>query len=128
MKALIDRITSKLTTIQPILLWLMCAYFAQSFLRNGIRKFDVVDGFWVGAFERWGYPMWFMVFIGVLETLGGAAILIPKTRVYGGLVLAVVMLGALTTRLIHGVSTGDALYISFMMVSMLYVSSDLKKL
>ncbi len=117
---------SKLTKIQPILLWLMCAYFAQSFLRNGIRKFDV-DGFWSSSFERWGYPAWFMIFIGVLETFGGFAILVPKIRHYGGIVLAVVMLGALVTRSIHGVGWGDASYIAFFMISMLYMTSRLER-
>lgn len=116
---------AKLTSIQPILLWLMCAYYAQSFLRNGIRKFDV-DGFWSGAFERWGYPTWFMIFIGVLETFGGISILVPKIRPYGGIVLAVVMLGALVTRLIHGIGWQDAALIAFFMFSMLYFTTYLK--
>jgi uncharacterized membrane protein YphA (DoxX/SURF4 family) len=113
----------KLTKIQPVLLWLVNLYFAEKFVRNGIRKFDVDDGFWVGAFERWGYPMWFMVFIGVMETLGGVAILIPKTRPYGAFTLAIVMAGALITRLIHGVSLGDAISISFFMIAMFYMTT-----
>ncbi len=104
----------------------MCAYYAQSFIRNGVRKFDI-DGFWSNAFERWGYPTWFMVLIGVFETFGGIAILIPKIRPYGGIVLSVVMLGALITRLIHGVGWGDATYIAFFMISMLYMTTYLKK-
>ncbi|MEP5611454.1 MAG: DoxX family protein [Cyclobacteriaceae bacterium] len=126
MEKTIELLRTKLTKIQPILLWLMCAFYAQSFIRNGIRKFDV-DGFWSGAFERWGYPTWFMIFIGVLETLGGIAILVPKVRHYGGITLAVVMLGALVTRLIHGTGWSDASYIAFFMISMLYISSHLEK-
>lgn len=120
----IAKVRQALTRIQPILLWLISLYFTISFVRNGIRKFDP-EGFWAPAFERWGYPVWFMFFIGFLETAGGIAILIPKVRHFGGMVLALVMLGAFTTRAIHGVGFSDASYIFYAMVVMLYLSSDL---
>lgn len=93
------------------------------FVKNGYLKFDP-EGFWGPAFERWGYPVWFLFFIGVLEFGGGLAILVPRIAPYGALVLAVVMLGALVTRLIHGVSFGDASAISFSMVSMLLLAYE----
>ena len=81
-----------------ILLWIVAASYADTFIRNGVRKFDA-DGFWSHAFlETWGFPIWFMYFIGVVEVVGGFFLLTPKLRHIGSLALAVVMVGALTTR------------------------------
>ncbi len=115
---------AKITKIQSLLLWLVTIYFAETFIRNGIRKFDM-DGFWASPFEKWGYPMWFMVFIGILETLGGISLLIPKLRHYGAFVISIVMTGALATRLINGVGFNDAFYISFVIITMLYLTTNL---
>jgi len=115
---------AKITKIQSLLLWLFTIYFAETFIRNGIRKFDM-DGFWASPFEKWGYPMWFMIFIGILETSGGIALLIPKLRHYGAFVISIVMTGALATRLINGVGFSDAFYISFVIVTMLYLTTNL---
>lgn len=111
----------KRALIWKALLFLFLLNFTIMFVKNGYRKFDV-DGFWGPPFERWGYPVWFLYFIGVLEFGGGLALLIPRITRYGALVLAVVMLGALVTRLIHGVSFGDAQAITFYMVCMLIVA------
>ncbi|MBX2819747.1 MAG: DoxX family protein [Rhodothermaceae bacterium] len=109
--------------IRKVLLVLFALYFTIMFVKNGYLKFDP-EGFWGPAFERWGYPVWFLFFIGVLEFGGGLAILVPRIAPYGALVLAVVMLGALVTRLIHGVSFGDASSITFNMVAMLLLAYE----
>ena len=76
------------------------------FIRNGWRKFDP-EGFWSHSFlETWGFPLWFMYFIGVVEFLSGILLLIPKFRPAASLVLAVVMIGALSTRSISGMVHG----------------------
>lgn len=71
------------------------------FISQGLMKFDP-DGFWTPAFERWGYPVWFRYLIGVLETVGGALLLVPRTATYGAGVLLPVMVGAFITRLRDG--------------------------
>lgn len=71
------------------------------FISQGLMKFDP-DGFWTPAFERWGYPVWFRYVIGVLETAGGALLLVPRTAAYGAGVLLPVMVGAFITRLGDG--------------------------
>ncbi len=68
-------------------------------------KFDP-EGFWTPAFERWGYPVWFRYLIGILETAGGALLLVPRTATYGAGVLLPVMVGAFITRLRDG-QVGD---------------------
>ncbi|MEO9966880.1 MAG: DoxX family protein [Reichenbachiella sp.] len=113
-----------LTKTQPVLLWLLGAYLAYRLGINGIRKFDP-DGMWTKAFIRWGYPVWFRIFIGVLEVGGGLLVLIPKTRPLGALILAVVMIGALSTRIIFGTSLDDAMAIAFNAIAFLFLASIL---
>ena len=96
--------------LKEVLLWVVSLYLAWLFIKQGYVKFDP-DGFWSGAFERWGYPVWFMFLIGFLECLGAILILIPRTGAYGGVIIAVVMIGALITRSIHGASTADLVWI-----------------
>jgi len=76
------------------------------FIRNGLIKFDS-EGFWTQPFlETWGFPLWFLYFIGVLEILGGLLLLIPKFRPWGSLMLIFVMLGAVLTRMFFGIKNG----------------------
>lgn len=113
----------KSPTFRDVLLWLFSLYFTIMFFRNGWRKFDP-EGFWSGAFERWGYPTWFMFFIGFLEVAGALLILIPKLRGYGALTLAVVMAGAFITRAIHGMGFADASAIAFYCIAMLLLFQE----
>ncbi len=107
---------------KQILLYLISANLAYLYIQHGWMKFDP-EGFWSTAFiERWGYGKYFMYFIGVLEFGGGIALLIPRAWRYGAAVLAIVMLGALATRLIFGTSIDDVIYIAGNMVLLLYIS------
>ena len=51
------------------------------------------------AFARWGYPMWFLYVIGMVEVAGALLILVPAARFYGAVVLGMTMLGAAYTHL-----------------------------
>ena len=79
------------------------------FISQGLMKFDP-EGFWTTSFERWGYPAWFRYLIGVLETAGGAMLLVPRLASYGASALFVVMVGAFITRLRDG-QVGDVVAI-----------------
>ena len=118
----IENLRGQLTKIQSLLLWLVSAWLAYRLIVNGIRKFDP-EGMWSPAFEAWGYPVWFRILIGILETGGGFLVLIPKTRHIGALILFVVMVGALVTRIINGTGLDDALSISFYAVAFLYLAT-----
>ncbi len=111
------------TVTRRVLLFLFRFYFTMMFVKNGYLKFDP-EGFWGPAFKRWGYPVWFLFFIGVLEFAGGLLILVPRFAGYAALTLALVMLGALITRLIHGTGLYDAIAITFYMVAMLLLSLE----
>lgn len=116
----ITRVREAVTKAQPILLWLVAAWFAYSLMVNGLRKFEP-DGFWSPAFQRWGYPAWFRILIGVLETAGAALILVPRVRHFGGVILFLVMFGALVTRLVFGTSWEDVASIAQLMFFFLFL-------
>jgi uncharacterized membrane protein YphA (DoxX/SURF4 family) len=84
----------------PILLGLLFLAAGQSKLFN--PQMHVQD------FEAWGYALWFISVIGVIEVVGGVLLLAPlagssqRTRFYGSLLLAVDMLGATATHLRAG--------------------------
>ncbi len=50
-------------------------------------------------FRQWGYPLWFLYFIGLVEVVGGFCLFIPKAQYYGIVVLSVTMVGAAVTHL-----------------------------
>ncbi|WP_246128474.1 DoxX family protein [Pleionea sediminis] len=58
-------------------------------------------GFELEAFARWGYPIYFMYFIGVCEVLGGLALIINILRHLAALGLSLLMCGALITHAIN---------------------------
>jgi uncharacterized membrane protein YphA (DoxX/SURF4 family) len=53
-------------------------------------------------FQDWGYPIWFVFVVGVIEVVGALLLLIPLVRFYGALLLAANMLGATATHLKAG--------------------------
>lgn len=77
--------------------WVATAYLAWLIVPMGLVKFDP-DGFWTSAFERWGYPGWLRLAVGVLEAGGGILLLVPRTSAYAAVALVMVMTGAAITR------------------------------
>ncbi len=92
--------------LRTALLWLLSVALALVMITQGWDKFSSA-GRWARSFADWSYPAWFRLFIGVLETGGGAALFIPRLARWGSLVLATVMVGAVGTWLLNG-RLGDA--------------------
>jgi len=65
-----------------------------------------------------------MYFIGVCEFAGGISLLIPRVAKYGALLLAIVMLGAVITRIVFGTSIDDVITILFNLVWLMYISLE----
>ena len=105
-KKSVNSIVYTISKWDNVLLWIVGAYYAEIFIRNGWRKFDP-EGFWSHSFlEAWGFSLWFMYLIGLLEFVFGIFLLVPKLRPIGSFVLAVIMIGALCTKTIHGFING----------------------
>src|SRR5262245_12120994 len=79
--------------------WVLTALLVLMFANAGIRKFFEHGG-WTGMFRRVGFPDWFRILIGVLETGSAALLLVPRTAAYGAIAIIVVMLGAIGTNVV----------------------------
>ena len=56
---------------------------------------------WVDKFAAWGIPAWFVPVSGALELAGAVGLLIPVLRSLAGLGLALFMIGAVATHVVH---------------------------
>jgi len=88
-----------MSKMPTIIGWVLAVLIGGMFLVAGAGKLMTSDS---AMFANWGYSMWFMKLIGVLEVLGGIGLLVPKTTrlaVYG---LTLIMLGAIYTHINAG--------------------------
>ena len=81
--------------------WVLKVVLAAVFLFFGIQK--LLGGTaWVELFAMAAYPEWFRMVVGIIEAVGGVALLIPALASYAAIALAVVMFGATFTQLVSG--------------------------
>lgn len=83
-------------------------------LRMTLLTFVTVAFFATGAFKlfgtsfekelflQWGYPLWFMYVVGVVEVLGAVLLHVKRLSQYAALGLVAVALGAISTHVAHG--------------------------
>ena len=81
---------------KEVLLWIIALFLALVCLRSGWLKVTA-NTFWVRDFQRWGYPNWFRIVVGIAELASMALLLIPRFAAYGASLFAAVMLGAVFT-------------------------------
>ena len=84
-----------------IALWAVAIATSAFFTMMGLPKV-LGQGGWAGRFATWGYPPWLVVVVGVAEFAGAVMVVIPRLATLGASLLAVVMLGAAATHLLHG--------------------------
>ena len=85
---------------REITLWLVTLFLALVCLRSGLQK--VTENlFWVRDFQRWGYPGWFRIAVGVAELLSFVLLLVPRLASFGAGLFALIMLGAIYTHAIN---------------------------
>ena len=70
------------------------------FVASGSAKLLGLE-FELEAFDRWGYPLWFMYFTGVVEVIGGLVIWVKRLRFITSVGLNCVMIGAVATHLLN---------------------------
>ena len=83
---------------RPITLWLVSGLVALTFLGAGGAKLAGAAAM-VDLYNRVGLGQWFRYFTGVLEVGGGIGLLMPRYAFYAAVLLAIVMVGALTAHL-----------------------------
>ncbi len=88
---------------KEIVLWIIALFLALVCLRSGLMKMPGMPGeqFWIRDFQRWGYPGWFRLVIGIAELVSFALLLVPRLAGYGAGIFAIVMLGAIFTHATH---------------------------
>ena len=86
--------------LRIVALWALQIFSGLLFVLIGTGKF--LDSSWERNFARWGYPDGFYLVIGVLEAVGGAAMLVPRLTTYAALLLVTIMAGAAVTHLAYG--------------------------
>lgn len=105
--------------LRLVLSYLAALYLARMYLGMGWVKFDP-EGFWTGAFERWGYPVWLRLAVGAAEVGGAILLILPWTASYGAGLLLAVMLGAWVTRLVDGRMV-DVAWITLYMAALTWI-------
>lgn len=78
--------------------WGVRILLAAAFVSAGGMKLAGVPQF-VAMFDQIGLGQWFRLLTGALEVTGGVLVLIPRTAIWGALLLACVMAGAIVTHL-----------------------------
>jgi len=89
----------KLGKMKRVGLWTLIGFLSVAFVLSGTMKFikpEVAE-----HFAQWGFADWFRVLIGLTEIAGGLALLAPRTTLYAAGALAVVMVGAVGTHVVH---------------------------
>lgn len=66
------------------------------FLAHGIQKLQGIDGV-IGFFGKIGLPAFMAWAVAILETLAGAAMLLGVFTGFAGVVIAIIMIGAIFT-------------------------------
>ncbi len=88
---------------KEVVLWIITLFLALVCLRSGLMKIPGVPGvqFWVRDFQRWNYPGWFRLAVGVTELISFGLLLVPRVAGYGAAIFSVIMLGAIFTHATH---------------------------
>lgn len=100
--------------------WLVSGVLFVIFLGAGLTKLAGTE-MAVQMFDQFGYPAWFMYLTGALEVIGAVLVVIPGARFLGGVILALVALGATSTHLRMG-ELVEAILPAVLMVAAGYVA------
>ena len=84
--------------------WILTILLAVLMVGPGSQKF--MGPTWERMFRAWGYPDGFYLVIGAVEVVAGIGLLIPRVASYCAIVLAIVMVGASATHIVHGDRNG----------------------
>ena len=87
--------------VREVILWVITAFLAYVFLRQGFAKFSDGSG-WAKAFRAWHYPDWFRILIGVVEISAILLLFIRRFALIGAAMIVVVMLGGMATHIWWG--------------------------
>lgn len=83
-----------------VLVWVLSIGLAFIFLAAGVPKLAGTEGH-IRHFAAWGYPDWFRLVVGTIETVSAISLLIPRVAWLGAVGLMMIMAGATYTHVIR---------------------------
>ena len=109
-----------------ILAWIASILLAIIFLLEGAAKFPE-SRMWVRIFDQIGFGQWFRYLTGVVEVGGAILLLIPATRMWGALLLACTMCGALLVHVfVMGISP-PTIGVVVLLLTLVAVGADARR-
>ena len=112
--------------VRHVLAWVASILLAVIFLSEGSAKFPA-SRMWVRIFDQIGFGQWFRYFTGVVEIGGAALLLIPRTRMWGAMVLACTMCGALLVHVFVMGLSPPTIGVVLLLVMLVAVGLDAKR-
>ena len=81
---------------------------------------------WLIEWDKYGYPLWFMYAIGILQVVGSIMLWIQKTRFWAATLFAIIMVGAVFTHINTGEYIGIPLNVVLLALSavVMWVNRD----
>ncbi|MBO3697209.1 DoxX family protein [Roseivirga sp. E12] len=89
--------------VKRVFSWVLQVLLSLEFILAGQAKFTNPEA-WQKQFDRWSYPDGTYYIVGGLEVILAILLLFPKYAYKAALGMAVIMLGASITHIIHGES------------------------
>lgn len=90
-----------MTKTQRIISWILLTIVTLAFFGAGMVKLLGLQ-IEVEMFTHWGYPLWFMYFIGVSEVLGAIGLHVKKVSRFAAIGLCIIAIGAIGTHVLNG--------------------------
>lgn len=85
--------------IKPIIIWILRILMGAAFIAAAAMKLSG-QPMMIEEFEHIGLGQWFRYFTGVLELIGGVAILVPSVSLLGAGLLLLIDLGAFVAQVV----------------------------
>lgn len=98
--------------------WILSVLLAFIFIVTGASKLAGTSTFWLQAAAMHGFPAGMRVVVGIVEIVGGLALLIPSLAIYGAIGLGVLMIPATITQAMSG---EGGVYVPFFVFILLLV-------
>ena len=122
---MLPTVAERAQRVRRVLASVASLLLAVIFLSEGSAKFPE-SRMWVRIFDQIGFGQWFRYFTGVVEIGGAVLLLIPATRMWGALVMACTMCGALLVHvLVMGISP-PTIGVVLLLVTLVAIGLDAK--
>lgn len=103
--------------------WVIAVLLSLAFLMTGISKLTGQEVL-VQNFQKWGFPLAFMYFVGASEIAGAIGLLIKKFRGLAAIGLVLLMMGAIGTHILNSEAFVPSLVLLLLTGTLLWVRKN----